>query len=156
MLDWLMGLFSFHLVNLPALFFSAYIGATLLPGGTELVILFDLIRSRPEVFELAIVLATLGNTLGGMTSYLIGRFYPLSEKHEAKISPRTKSLIQKYGPFSLFLSWVPLMGDALCLFAGMTRLKVLPVVVIMATGKAIRYILFASGSHLLLNSYLNF
>ncbi len=156
MFDWFMSLFNVHFVNLPALFFSAYIGATVLPGGAELVILFDLIHLRPEVFSLAICMATLGNTLGGMTSYLMGRFYPFSEKQEAKIPPRARLWIHRYGPFSLFFSWVPLIGDALCIFAGMTRLNPLPVVVIMATGKAIRYFLFASGSHLFLNSYFHF
>ena len=61
--------------GLTAIFLSGFLAATLLPGGSEAA-LFALLKFQPELYWPALGLATLGNTLGGMTSYLLGRFLP--------------------------------------------------------------------------------
>ena len=58
------------------LFLSSFLAATLLPGGSELV-LVALLLAHPEQAATALLLATLGNTLGGMTTYGLGRLIPV-------------------------------------------------------------------------------
>lgn len=116
-----------------ALFLSAFLSATLLPGGSELV-LASTLALQPDRAVLALVLATLGNTLGGMTTYAIARLLPRKE-----LPPRL-DLVRRYGSVSLLLSWVPLIGDALCAAAGALRLPWTTCLWWMATGKGARYL----------------
>ena len=63
------------MASLWLLFSSSFLAATLLPGGSEAV-LFGVLKLHPEQVWPALGVATLGNTLGGMSSYLIGRLLP--------------------------------------------------------------------------------
>ncbi len=128
----LSSLESGDLAALGALLASAFLAATVLPGGSEAVFA-GLLVLRPELTATALVLATAGNTAGGMTTYALGRLLPRKE-----IPPRL-ALVQRYGSASLLLSWVPLIGDALCAAAGVLRLNWLRCLVWMAAGKALRY-----------------
>jgi len=64
--------------SLSALFASSFLAATLLPGGSEAV-LFGVLKLHPDQLWAALAVATLGNTLGGMSSYLIGRLIPTTK-----------------------------------------------------------------------------
>ena len=66
------------LALLGALTLSAFLAATLLPGGSE-VALAGLLALRPDLSLPALTLATLGNTAGGMSSYALGRLLPRKE-----------------------------------------------------------------------------
>jgi membrane protein YqaA with SNARE-associated domain len=123
--------------SLWALFGSSFLAATLLPGGSELVLL-SVLKLHPEQYAPALAIATLGNTLGGMSSYLIGRILP------QKKDLRGLEAVRKYGSPSLLLSWVPFIGDPLCVAAGWLRLNVWLSVLFMASGKLARYLLIAS------------
>lgn len=118
--------------SLLSLFISSFLGATLLPGGSEAVLMI-LIHSFPEAAWTAVALATLGNTLGGMVSFFMGWMLPQTQslKHVAKV--------RHYGAPILLLAWTPLLGDALCLAAGWLRLNVWQSVAYMAVGKLLRY-----------------
>ena len=118
--------------SLLGLFVASFLSATLLPGGSEAVLVV-LILARPELAGAALVLATIGNTLGGMTTYAMGRAVPQSTV------PRKSALVGRRGAPILLLSWVPLIGDALCAAAGWLRLAWLPCLFWMALGKAARY-----------------
>ena len=119
------------LSTLSALFLSSFLGATLLPGGSELVLLAAL-RAYPETLWLALVIATVGNTLGGMPTYALGRLAPSRPI-------RGLAYLQRWGAPALLLSWVPVLGDPLCVAAGWLRLPLWPVLVFMAAGKFARY-----------------
>lgn len=121
---------------------SSFVSATILPGSSELV-LIGLLAKYPAFFWQAITVATIGNTLGGMTSYALGRFIPnrVLEKTEG----RALAWLKKYGLWSLLLSWVPLIGDALCMGAGWMRFNVWASLVLMAIGKLARYFVIAGG-----------
>lgn len=118
--------------SLWALFTSSFLAATLLPGGSEAA-LFAVLKLHPGQHWPAIGIATLGNTLGGLSSYLIGRIIP------QKQSLRGLSTLQKYGSPALLLSWVPLIGDPLCVAAGWLRLNPLLATLFIALGKFARY-----------------
>ena len=118
------------------LFVSSFLAATLLPGGSEAV-LFGVLKLHPGQLWIALVVATLGNTLGGMSSYLIGRIIP--QKAELKGLAR----VRRYGAPILLLSWVPIIGDPLCMAAGWLRLNPWLSALCIATGKFARYCVVA-------------
>lgn len=124
------------------MFASSFLSATLLPGSSE-VVLFALLRLHPEALWPALGLATLGNTLGGMTSYACGRWLPKWRKLESLPGHRR---VRHWGSPILLWSWVPLIGDALCVAAGWLRINWLGCVVFMALGKSARYWLVAQGA----------
>jgi membrane protein YqaA with SNARE-associated domain len=128
--------------GLAGLFLASFLSATLLPGGSEAV-LFAVIKLHPEQMLPALVLATLGNTLGGMTTYFMGRLLP---QH---LEPRKSALARQHGPPILLLAWMPIVGDALCAAAGWLRLPPLPCALWMALGKAARYVLVVAGAGML-------
>ena len=128
--------------SLWGLFLSSFISATLFPGGSEAV-LYAVIRVYPEQTVPALLLATLGNTLGGMSTYFLARLIPAKGD-----GPASKSLamLRRYGSGSLVLAWTPIFGDALCAAAGWLRLNWLSCLIWMALGKAGRYLLIAAGA----------
>uniref|UniRef100_UPI0035712757 YqaA family protein n=1 Tax=Leeia aquatica TaxID=2725557 RepID=UPI0035712757 len=117
---------------LAGLFGSSFLSATLLPGSSE-VVLLALVKHWPDWAGTAWLLASLGNTLGGMTSLWLGRRAP------PPAMGRWQQRLQRLGPASLLFSWVPLVGDGLCLAAGWLRLPWLPCMLWMLLGKAARY-----------------
>jgi len=123
--------------SLWALFGSSFLAATLLPGGSEAV-LFGVLKLYPEQFWPALGVATLGNTLGGMSSYLIGRLIP--QKKDLRGLP----VLQRYGSPALLLAWVPFVGDPLCVAAGWLRLDPWLSALFMAVGKFARYLAVAT------------
>jgi membrane protein YqaA with SNARE-associated domain len=122
---------------LAGLFVSAFLSSTILPGTSEaalvVIVAGDASRLAP-----AIAVATAGNTLGGLTSYAIGRFVP-----QPKSTPRALSLARRYGVVALLLSWVPVVGDGLCIASGWLRHDPLAATVMMAIGKLARYLVVA-------------
>jgi membrane protein YqaA with SNARE-associated domain len=122
--------------SLTSLFISSFLGATLLPGGSEAV-LFAVLKTYPESFWPALLLASLGNTLGGMVTFGMGWLLPMTQqlKHVDKV--------RRYGTPSLLLAWAPLIGDALCLAAGWLRLNPFAALAFMAAGKCARYAIVA-------------
>ncbi|NJA88311.1 DedA family protein [Rhodocyclus tenuis] len=121
--------------SLGGLFAASFLGATLLPGGSEAV-LFAVLRHYPEQFWSALLLATLGNTLGGMTSWACGRWLPKWQRLETL--PQLERL-RRWGSPVLLLAWAPLIGDALCVAAGWLRLEWRQCLLWIALGKALRY-----------------
>ena len=122
--------------SLWTLFISSVLAATLLPGGSEAV-LFGVLKLHPDQWWTALAVATLGNALGGMSSYLLGRFIP------QKTALKGLEHIQKYGAPILLLSWVPIIGDPLCVAAGWLRLNPWLCALYIAIGKFARYWLIA-------------
>jgi membrane protein YqaA with SNARE-associated domain len=122
--------------SLWTLFISSFLAATLLPGGSEAV-LFAVLKVHPTLFWSAVAVATIGNTLGGMSSYLIGRIIP--QRRELK----RLEAVRRYGSPILLFSWVPLIGDALCLAAGWLRLNPWTSSGFMVAGKFARYAVVA-------------
>lgn len=124
--------------SLGALFASAFLSATILPGGSEIV-LAGLLHLHPELLLPALVVATLGNTLGGMSTYLLARLVPRKEL------PARLQMARQHGSLVLVLSWVPVIGDALCAAAGVLRLDWRTCLLWMALGKSLRYIAIAAA-----------
>lgn len=120
------------------LFIASFLAATLLPGGSE-VVLIAVIAKHPDALLQAVAVATVGNTLGGASSFLIGWLLPNRAQHRAII------YLHKYGYWALLFSWVPLFGDALCVAAGWLRFNPWLSLLLFAIGKLLRYVLVAGG-----------
>jgi membrane protein YqaA with SNARE-associated domain len=118
-------------------FLSSFLAATVVPLSSEAVLL-GFLKLHPEQTGYAISLATIGNTAGGMTSYLIGRLLPALS--DGKVDPRALACTQRLGTPALLLAWLPLVGDALCVAAGWLRLNWISALLFMATGRLVRYI----------------
>ncbi|MDN5753938.1 MAG: DedA family protein [Nitrosospira sp.] len=126
--------------SLLALFTSSFLAATLLPGGSEAV-LFGVLTAYPQLYWSALAVASLGNVLGGMSSYAIGRFLPDENALLKKSGGNMRGLewVRNYGSPILLLAWVPLIGDLLCVAAGWLRINWIAAVVFMGAGKFLRY-----------------
>jgi membrane protein YqaA with SNARE-associated domain len=119
------------------LFSVSFLSATLLPGGSEAVLIatFAIQTFSPMTI---IAIATLGNTLGGMTNYWLGWLLPNRTQQENQ-GHKALQWLHKHGYWALLLSWLPIIGDPLCLAAGWLRMKSLPVLSMIMLGKAFRY-----------------
>jgi membrane protein YqaA with SNARE-associated domain len=137
----LLGLLALPKFGLSTVFVVAFVSATLLPLGSEPAV-FGLIKLNPQLFWPAILVATLGNTLGGVVTWWMGfgaeRAY---EKLANKpLQARALMWLEKFGAKACLLSWLPVVGDPLCALAGWLKLPFWPCVIYMAIGKLARYI----------------
>lgn len=130
-------------LSLTSLFLSGFISATLLPGGSEVLLAWQLAEGVHDPWLLW-GSVTAGNALGGVVTFLMGwaiaHYFPMKEL----INPRqlkAKAWLEKYGAFALLLSWLPLIGDPLCLVAGWVKTRFLLSLLMITLGKAIRYLL---------------
>ena len=117
---------------------SAFLSSTLLPGSSEIV-LVALVLSSPELAWPAVAVATAANTLGGLTSYAVGRLLP-----RPNVASRALAIARRYGAPALLLSWVPVVGDALCVASGWLRQSVIGAAIAIAIGKLVRYVAIAA------------
>lgn len=123
------------------LFASAFVSSTLFPGGSEALLVYLFVHNPGQYIPLLAV-AALGNTLGAMSSWGIGRIirwrFPLRTHDEKR--QRAIARLSRYGSPILLLSWLPLVGDPLCVAAGWLRIRWLKALVFIGIGKTLRYL----------------
>src|SRR5688572_32670064 len=123
--------------ELAALFAASFVAATVFPLPSEAA-LFAYLKLHPDQTTLAVAVATVGNTAGGMTSYLIGRFIPQKKLHSTAVER-----VRRYGAPVTVLAWLPIIGDALSVAAGWLRMNWLLVLGFMSLGRFARYMVVA-------------
>ena len=135
-----------HTLSLPqygltTVFVVALLSATLLPMGSEPAV-FGLVSINPELFWPAIVVATVGNTLGGAISWAMGYGAHAAVDKARGESTHVKALqwLERFGPKACLLSWLPAVGDPLCAVAGWLKFPLGPCMIYMAIGKFLRYL----------------
>jgi membrane protein YqaA with SNARE-associated domain len=126
-----------------SLFGSSFLSATLLPGSSEAILVALLIAQKGSVYGLLLA-ASVGNTLGGLTNILLGRLMPL--KRQGRWHDTAMTWLHRLGPAALIFSWLPVVGDLLCVLAGWLRFAWLPSVLFLALGKTLRYIVIATAT----------
>jgi membrane protein YqaA with SNARE-associated domain len=124
-----------------SLFSSSFLSATLLPGNSE-ILLVGLLTAGSASPLLLVVAASFGNTLGGITNIIIGRLLP-------KLKPQrgldtALGWLNRFGPAALLLSWLPVVGDVLCVLAGWLRMPWGTVVFFLLVGKTVRYVVLTA------------
>ena len=127
--------------GLVTVFVVSLISATLLPVGSEFAVI-GLIKLNPDLFWPTVVVATIGNTVGGAISWWMGYgAEALYEKVQHKpLQLRALNWLQGFGAKACLLSWLPVVGDPLCALSGWLKLPFWPCVFYMAVGKLARYI----------------
>jgi membrane protein YqaA with SNARE-associated domain len=128
------------------LFFSALVSATLFPGGSEALLLYRL-NEGANLYAMVLI-ATLGNVLGSLITYGMGRLgNEAAHRKWLRISERqaerAEEWFNKYGRPSLLLAWLPVVGDPLCLAAGLLRCSVISFLALVTLGKFGRYAFLA-------------
>ena len=130
------------MTELAVLFARAFLAATFLPFYSEVVFLALLADGSGPL--LPVVVATVGNTLGGLVNWVLGRalltfrgrrWWPVSDRQLG----RETAWFGRYGYWSLLFAWLPLGGDALPLVAGTLRAPLWKVALLLAIGKGLRY-----------------
>ncbi len=147
---WLAGLLGWLALpqyGLATLFLVAFVSATLLPMGSEPALL-GLVKLNPELLWPGIVVATLGNTLGGMLDWWLGygAHQAVDRWKHSQVHVRALGWLERLGPKACLLSWLPLVGDPLCAVAGWLRLPFWPCAAWMAVGKFLRYVVMTGAA----------
>ena len=135
------------LAGLSALFVGSLLASTLVPGGVE-VLLFYMYRSGEYSVVALLVVSTIGNTLGGVITYWMGDILRRGLSRVSwyaktaqlfKLNASSLVRVEKWGVPVLFFSWMPVIGDPLCLAAGYLRLSFWPSALMIFIGKFVRY-----------------
>jgi membrane protein YqaA with SNARE-associated domain len=125
-----------------ALFLLSFLASTIVPLGSEWLLVALVVGGYDPV--LCVAIATAGNTLGACTTYgiglfggpfMIGRILRIGDEERQK----AERLYARYGSWSLLLSWVPIVGDPLCLVGGMLRIRFVRFSTLVLIGKLARY-----------------
>ncbi|NDC61646.1 MAG: DedA family protein [Betaproteobacteria bacterium] len=136
-------------LSLLVLFACSVLSATLLPLGSEPVLL-AVLALHPALLWLALLVATVGNTLGGAIGWWMGWGAERWRAHRLQtdlvtVQMRALRWLERLGPAACLGAWLPIIGDPLCVVAGYLRLPFWPCVAYMAVGKAMRYVVLVSG-----------
>jgi len=145
-------------LGLAGLFVAAFLAGSIVPFSSEVVLVGVLALGSPAAPT--VVVATLGNVLGALTLYGMGRLVTirrpgqrtltdrlltrLAQEDPARLE-RARARLEKWGPVALLAAWVPVVGDALVLTAGLLALPLAPVTLYTTVGKAARYAVLAAG-----------
>ena len=126
----------------PALFALSFLASTLVPLGSEWLLVLMLVRGYDPA--VCVVTATTGNSLGACTTWLVGRYggdwllarlFRISEQQRQ----RAEAWYRRYGILSLLFSWLPVVGDPLCLVGGLLKISFTTFLLLVAAGKLARY-----------------
>ncbi len=131
-----------------ALFFGSLLASTLVPGGVE-GLLYLMVREHQHSLASLLVVASIGNTLGGIITwwigYLLRKGLSGSKLHQRlekwfKVEGKSLTRVRRWGTPVLLLSWMPIIGDPLCLAAGYIRLSFWSSAAMIALSKTGRYL----------------
>jgi membrane protein YqaA with SNARE-associated domain len=137
-----------HFTVYAGLFAASLLAATILPAQSE-VVLFGLLLTEHYPWWLLVLVASVGNTLGSVVNWLLGRF--LAQFEDRRWFPvkrdaiaRAEAWYHRYGRWSLLLSWLPVIGDPLTVVAGVLREPLPTFVLLVAVAKTARYVAVAA------------
>jgi membrane protein YqaA with SNARE-associated domain len=145
--DWLQGWLGAE-AGLLGLFLSAFVSATVLPGSSE-VVMAALVTAYPALAWSAFLVALAGNVLGCVLTFGMGHgarqgYERLQRVRVDMDGPQVRRL-RRWGPPALFLSFLPVVGDAMVLAAGWLRMPFWPSLLWIVAGKAARYLVLVLG-----------
>lgn len=124
------------------LFVLSFLASTLLPVGSEWLLVLMLLKGNDPFSTVSV--ATVGNYLGSCTTWAIGIWGgPLLVRRILRIDPATEEaavrFYRRYGVWSLLLSWMPIIGDPICLAGGILKVDFTRFSLLVFTGKLVRY-----------------
>ena len=130
------------------LFLGAFLAATVFPFSSDVLLVGMLALGGDPVATVTV--ATIGNWLGGLTSYWVGWLGKLEWLEKwLKVKPETiakhRAKVEKYGALLALLTWTPFVGDIFAIVLGFYKAKFIPSALWMLVGKCGRYICWAVG-----------
>lgn len=130
----------------PALFLLSFLASTLVPLGSEWLLAVLLINGFDP--STVVIVATIGNSCGALMTYAIGLWGgPFLVERILRISQpsrqRAERFFARYGSWALLFSWLPIIGDPLCLVSGVLRTRLWQFLLLVTAGKFIRYLVVA-------------
>ncbi len=136
--------------SLPLLFVVSFLAATVLPLGSEWLLVL-MIAQGFSITE-TVIAASVGNYAGSCTTFVIGLYgstFIINKvlRIDSKQLDRAKRIYEKYGTWSLLMSWFPIIGDPICLVAGIFKVGWLRYSVLVFIGKFVRYATVAYLAH---------
>lgn len=128
--------------SLVLLFSLSFLAATVIPIGSEWLLVLMLLNGNSP--QQAVLIATFGNYLGACTTYglgILGSDTIISKflRIDAKQKQKAEEMYHRYGTWSLLLSWVPIVGDPICLVGGIFRIHFIRFSLLVFLGKFCRY-----------------
>ena len=127
------------------LFFSAFISATLIPLGSEALLIYDIKEGFNIVY--LVLIATLGNSLGSILNYFLGlkgeEFLIKKNLLKEKSILKSKKYFDMYGWLCILFSWVPIIGDPLTFIAGVLKFNLKLFILLVVIAKFSRYLFIA-------------
>lgn len=128
--------------GLPGLFLASFLAATVLPFSSEALLALMALGDRSGASLL--LAASLGNTMGGLTNYGLGRWIPENKALgwmgvDKDKAVRWHAIVQRKGTWSALLCWLPVIGDPIAIALGLFRAPFIPTAVLMFAGKCARY-----------------
>lgn len=142
------SLFATEENQLITMFISGLLSSTVLPGNSEII--FTTLASKDILtsghfyspfLQMLLLVATLGNSLGSLITYGMGRLLPQpNAKRQSKWALWALEKSEKYGVFVLLFSWLPIVGDLFCGIAGWLRFNLWQSALLIAVGKCVRYL----------------
>jgi len=139
--------------GLPGLFLVAMLAGSIVPVPSEALLVALLSGGVSPVA--AVTVATVGNVLGALSLYLLGRWgahggggrlerwIARRTAREAPRLERARQWLRRWGAPALVLSWLPVVGDAFVLAAGLVGVRGAPFLVFTTLGKGLRYVFVA-------------
>ncbi|MBE9488602.1 MAG: DedA family protein [Bacteroidetes bacterium] len=132
------------------LFLGSFLSATIIPFSSD-ILLLGMLMLGGDIY-VTVIVATVGNWLGGLLSYYMGFFgkWEWIEKWfrvKEETLLKQKKLITKYGSSLAFLSWLPLVGDVFAIGLGFYKTNQYKTSVFMFLGKGTRFVLWALLYH---------
>ncbi|MFA6806455.1 MAG: YqaA family protein [Bacteroidales bacterium] len=124
------------------LFIASFLSSTIIPMGSEFILIALIANGFNPYY--CILIATIGNTLGGITSYGIGYLGKWEWIEKYLRAPREKILrfqerIKRWGPAAGLLAWLPFIGDIIAIGLGFFRLSIWRSFLYMFIGRIVRY-----------------
>lgn len=131
--------------DIGGLFISAFISSTIAPGGSEAILAYIVATGHYQV-EMVVIVATIGNTLGAITTWGLGVLaankIPIASLLSAN-KQKALDVVRKKGIWILFFTWLPVVGDVLCFAGGWLKLPFFQACLIILLGKLGRYAVIA-------------
>lgn len=136
------GLFDY---SLGGLFLASFLAATVVPFSSEALLTFLIINGTDPYH--AVLVASAGNWLGGMSSFGLGYLgkWEWIEKYlriKRVTIEKWHDRLYKRGALFAFFSWVPAVGDVFAVGLGVLRSNVLTTAAAMLAGKLARYVVW--------------
>ncbi len=130
----------------PALFLLSFLASTLVPLGSEWLLAVLLLNGFDA--SIVVAIATIGNSCGALTTYAVGLWGGpflvqriLRVSHESQ--QRAEQFFSRYGSWALLFSWLPVVGDPLCLAGGVLHTSFWRFIILVTVGKFVRYLVVA-------------